>query len=109
MMRPTVTAMTTPARKEAESLRGLEAVTKMSADMICGPAFIVMARGRIARFITLTPLAFVFLQQWLRYKGFHLKVLALSSFAVVTCDANPESAFAPASGEHRLDPAGAVV
>jgi hypothetical protein len=29
----------------------LGAVTKMIADMICGPAFIVMARGRMARFM----------------------------------------------------------
>jgi hypothetical protein len=29
----------------------LEAVTKMIADIICGPAIIVMARGRIAWFI----------------------------------------------------------
>jgi hypothetical protein len=56
MVRPTLTAMITPARKEAESLRGLGAVTKMSADMICGPAFMVMARGRIARFTALAPL-----------------------------------------------------
>ena len=32
-----------------ETFTGLEVVTKMIADMICGPAIIVMARGRIAR------------------------------------------------------------
>ena len=39
----------------------------------------------------------------------HLEALALSSLAVVACDANPKLAFAPASGEHRLDPASTVV
>ena len=34
-----------------ETFTGLEVVTKMIADMICGPAIIVMARGRISRFI----------------------------------------------------------
>jgi hypothetical protein len=34
-----------------EILVGFAYVTKMIADMICGPAFIVMARGRIFRFI----------------------------------------------------------
>jgi hypothetical protein len=31
----------------------LEVVTKMIADMICGPAIIVMARGRISRAMAL--------------------------------------------------------
>ena len=30
---------------------GLTLVTHMMADMLCGPAIMVMARGRIARFI----------------------------------------------------------
>jgi hypothetical protein len=42
--------------KEAESFSGLGAVTKMIADMICGPAFMVMARGMMARSIALAPL-----------------------------------------------------
>src|SRR5215208_6010034 len=48
---PTITAITTPARKYAESLSALGAVTKMIADMICGPASIVKARGRTSSFI----------------------------------------------------------
>jgi hypothetical protein len=36
----------------------LGAVTKMIADIICGPAIIVMARGRIVRFMALV-LAFL--------------------------------------------------
>src|SRR5215218_252419 len=48
---PAVTAITTPVRKKAESFSGLRAVTKMMADNICGPAFIVMARGRTCRFM----------------------------------------------------------
>jgi hypothetical protein len=44
--------------KEAESFTGLEAVRKIIADMIYGPAIIVMARGRIIRFIALV-LAFL--------------------------------------------------
>jgi hypothetical protein len=39
------------AMKEAEIFTGLEAVTKIIADMIYGPAIIVMARGRIAWFM----------------------------------------------------------
>ena len=38
-----------------------------------------------------------------------LKALGLSSLAIVACDTNPELPFAPASGEHRLDPAGSVI
>src|ERR687897_1245369 len=60
---PTVTAITTPARKAAESFRGLEAVMKISADMICGPAFMVIARGMMARFMAAAPLALSVLQQ----------------------------------------------
>src|ERR671910_866727 len=59
---PAVTAITTPARKAAESFSGLEAVMKMSADMICGPAFIVMARGMTDRLIAPNPPALVFHQ-----------------------------------------------
>jgi hypothetical protein len=44
--------------KEAESFTGLEAVRKIIADMIYGPAIIVMARGRIVRFMALV-LAFL--------------------------------------------------
>jgi hypothetical protein len=44
--------------KEAESFTGLEAVRKMIADIIWGPAIIVMARGRIVRFMALV-LAFL--------------------------------------------------
>jgi hypothetical protein len=36
-------------------------VTKMIADMICGPAFIVMARGMTARLIAPVPPALAFL------------------------------------------------
>ena len=46
---PTIVAMATPAMNETESLTALEVVRKMIADMICGPAIIVMARGRMAR------------------------------------------------------------
>jgi hypothetical protein len=46
-----VAAIATPARKAAEIYTGFEAVTKIMADMICGPAIIVMARGRIAWFM----------------------------------------------------------
>jgi hypothetical protein len=35
--------------KGAETFSDLGAVTKMIAAMICGPAIIVMARGRICR------------------------------------------------------------
>jgi hypothetical protein len=48
---PTSVAIATPAMKEAESFSGFEAVTKMIAAMICGPAIIVMASGRMSRFI----------------------------------------------------------
>ena len=58
MATPTVVAIATPAMKEAESFTALEAVRKMMADMICGPAIIVMARGRIVRFMALV-LAFL--------------------------------------------------
>src|SRR5215217_99556 len=59
---PAVTAITTPARKAAESFSGFAAVTKMIADMICGPAFIVMARGITDRLIAVVPPALLFLQ-----------------------------------------------
>jgi hypothetical protein len=52
---PTVAAIATPATKEAESFTGLGAVRKMMADMICGPAIIVMARGRMSRFMLSFP------------------------------------------------------
>jgi hypothetical protein len=58
MATPTVVAIATPAMKEAESFTGLEAVRKMIADIIWGPAIIVMARGRIVRFMALV-LAFL--------------------------------------------------
>src|SRR5215212_12182429 len=51
---PTITAITTPARKYAESLSALGAVTKMIADMIWGPATIVKARGRTSNFIAVS-------------------------------------------------------
>src|SRR5215216_7317590 len=63
MARPTVVAIATPAMKEAESLTGLEAVRKMIADMIWGPAIIVMARGRMVRFMAAAPLVLAFLQR----------------------------------------------
>src|SRR5215210_2003942 len=50
---PVVAAFATAARKATESLTGFEAVTKMIADIICGPAIIVIARGRIAWFMAL--------------------------------------------------------
>src|SRR5215211_7996088 len=53
MITPTVVAMATPARNGKETLSALGAVTKIIADMICGPAIIVMASGRICRFMTL--------------------------------------------------------
>src|SRR5215213_6953567 len=53
MATPTVAAIATAARKEAESFTGFEVVTKMIADIICGPAIIVMASGRICRFMAL--------------------------------------------------------
>src|SRR5215208_1436537 len=65
---PTIRAITTPARKYAESLSALGAVTKMIADMICGPAFIVMARGMTDRLIALIPPGLGFL----RRSGGHL-------------------------------------
>ena len=34
-----------PSQEVGRELQRLGAVTKMMADMICGPAFIVMARG----------------------------------------------------------------
>jgi hypothetical protein len=48
---PTVVAIATPTMKDADTFSGLGAVTKMIADMICGPAIIVMARGKISRFM----------------------------------------------------------
>src|SRR5215207_9160943 len=57
---PTVVAIATPAMKEAEIFTGFEAVTKMIADIICGPAIIVMARGRICRFMASAPLVLDF-------------------------------------------------
>src|SRR5215211_7927826 len=45
MSTPTVVAIATPTMKGVEIFSGLGAVTKMIADMICGPAIIVMARG----------------------------------------------------------------
>jgi hypothetical protein len=44
---------------------------KMIADMICGPANMVMARGSICRFITLAPLVLPFLQRlpWVEAYG----------------------------------------
>ena len=48
---PTVMATATATMKDAESFTGFEAVTKMIADMICGPAIIVTARGSICRFM----------------------------------------------------------
>src|SRR5829696_1535429 len=58
MITPTAVAMATPARNGTETLSALGAVTKIIAAMICGPAIIVMARGRICRFMALT-LAFL--------------------------------------------------
>jgi hypothetical protein len=49
------------AMKEAETFTGLEAMTKIMADMICGPAIIVMARGRIAWFMASAPLVLALL------------------------------------------------
>lgn len=51
MSTPTVAAIATPMMNAADVRTGLEMVTKMIADMICGPSNIVMARGRIARFM----------------------------------------------------------
>src|SRR5687768_4423387 len=51
MITPTVVAIATPARNGKETLSALGAVTKMIADMICGPAIIVMARGSICTFM----------------------------------------------------------
>src|SRR5215213_7202462 len=65
---PTVVAIATPAMKEAEIFTGLEAVTKMIADMICGPAIIVMARGRIAWFIGSPCLVALGIWPWSRRK-----------------------------------------
>jgi hypothetical protein len=48
---PTIVAIATPARNAAEIFTGLEVVRKMIADMICGPAIIVMASGRMSRFM----------------------------------------------------------
>src|SRR5215212_1787656 len=53
MITPTVVAIATPARNGKETLSAFGAVTKMIAAMICGPAIIVMASGRICRFMTL--------------------------------------------------------
>src|SRR5215218_9060286 len=49
MITPTVTAIATAATNDAETFTGLGVVRKMIADMICGPAIIVIARGRISR------------------------------------------------------------
>jgi hypothetical protein len=64
MATPTVVATATPAIKEAESFTALDAVRKMIADIICGPAIIVMARGRIVRFMAVAHLVFAFLQHY---------------------------------------------
>jgi hypothetical protein len=48
---PATVATATPKMKDAESLSGLEVVRNMIADMICGPAIIVMASGRISKFM----------------------------------------------------------
>jgi hypothetical protein len=53
MSTPTVTAIATAAMNAMETFTGLGVVTKMIADIICGPAIIVIARGRISRFMTL--------------------------------------------------------
>src|SRR5215212_11371903 len=53
MITPEVVAMATPARNGTETLSALGAVTKIIAAMICGPAIIVMASGRICRFMAL--------------------------------------------------------
>jgi hypothetical protein len=46
-----VAAIAPTMMNAAEVRTGLVLVTKMIADMICGPANMVMARGRIARFM----------------------------------------------------------
>src|SRR5215208_2027761 len=69
MATPTVAAIATAARKEAESFTGLEVVTKMIADMICGPAIIVMARGMTDRLMALVPPAFCFLRRQGGYRS----------------------------------------
>src|SRR5918999_4585432 len=46
---PSVVAIATPTRNATDTGTAFSAVTKMIADMICGPAIIVMARGRICR------------------------------------------------------------
>jgi hypothetical protein len=51
MSTPTVTAIATAAMNDTETFTGLEVVTKMIADIICGPAIIAIARGRISRFM----------------------------------------------------------
>jgi hypothetical protein len=51
MIKPNVVAIATPARNGKETLSALGDVTKIIAAMICGPAIIVIARGRIAWFM----------------------------------------------------------
>jgi hypothetical protein len=44
---PRSTAIATPARNASDRRTARSVVMKMIADMICGPAIIVMASGRI--------------------------------------------------------------
>jgi hypothetical protein len=51
MVTPTVVARATPIMNAAEFHTGFALVTKIMAKMICGPANMVRARGKIARFM----------------------------------------------------------
>ena len=48
--KPPVTPAAAPTMKAKDSFTASFAVTKMIADMICGPAIIVMASGTTCRF-----------------------------------------------------------
>jgi hypothetical protein len=49
---PAVVAIATPKTKATETFTGLGAVIKTISAMIPGPTIIVMARGRMSRFIS---------------------------------------------------------
>jgi hypothetical protein len=51
---PIVVAISTASTKASEFFSARSEVTKMIADMICGPAIIVMASGRMFVFTTPT-------------------------------------------------------
>jgi len=48
---PTVVAIATPPTNASDTGTAFSAVTKIIAEMIWGPAIIVMASGKISRFI----------------------------------------------------------